>query len=119
MLRDVDRQNKFEPVYVGPYTVDKRMRSGNYLLRDATGDLLDRLVPIDQLKIISREPLPLDAADNIYTLKKIVNHRTRNGVKEYLIDWHGYNERTWEPESNILDNKAVVEYWKKVKEKKK
>ena len=117
MLRDVHRQNKFEPHYVGPYTVAQKMRSGNYLLRDAVGDLLDRLVPIDQLKVISRQPGAVDADENIYQVRRVVNHRIRNGVKEYLIDWLGYDERTWEPEQNILDSGAVSEYWKRVNEK--
>ena len=93
------------------------MRSGNYLLRDAVGDLLDRLVPIDQLKVVSRQPGAVDADENIYQVRRVVNHRIRNGVKEYLIDWLGYDERTWEPEQNILDSGAVSEYWKRVNEK--
>jgi len=116
MLRDVNRQNKFEPLYVGPYTVERKMRNGNYLLRDATGDLLDRIVPIDQLKIISRTPIEDDGDDNIFQVNKIIDHRTHEGVKQYLIDWKGYDEtqRTWEPETNILDQKAVTDYWKRI-----
>ena len=117
MLRDMNRQNKFEPIYIGPYTVEKKMRSGNYLLRDATGDLLDRIVPIDQLKIISRQPGAVSEDENIYQVRRIVNHRIRDGVKECLIDWLGYAERTWEPEDHILDQGAVSEYWKRANEK--
>jgi hypothetical protein len=117
MLRDINRRNKFEPLYIGPYTVEKKMRSGNYLLRDATGDILDRIVPIDQLKIISRQPGPVKEDENIFQVRRIMGHRIRDGVKEYLIDWLGYAERTWEPEDHILDQGAVTEYWKRVKDK--
>jgi hypothetical protein len=74
-------------------------------------------VPIDQLKIISRHPGPLVEDENIYQVRRIINHRIRDGAKEYLIDWLGYNEHTWEPEQNILDQGAVSEYWKRLKEK--
>lgn len=117
MLRDMNRQNKFEPSYVGPYTVEKKMRSGSYLLRDAVGDLLDRIVPIDQLKVISRQPGPEDADENIFQVRRIVDHRSREGAQEYLVDWVGYEERTWEPEQHILDSGAVSEYWKRLKER--
>ena len=118
MLRDVNRQNKFEPHYVGPYTVAQKMRSGNYLLRDAVGDLLDRVVPIDQMKIISRQPGAVGADENIYQVRRVTDHRIRDGVKEYLIDWLGYDEKTWEPEQNMIESPgAISEYWKRVKEK--
>jgi len=79
--------------------------------------LLDRLVPIDQLKVIQREPGPVDAMENIFEVNKIVNHRIRDGAKEYLVDWRGYDERTWEPETNILDERPVIEYWKRLRMK--
>jgi hypothetical protein len=115
MLRDPTRQNKFDPVYLGPYKIEKRMQNGNYLLSDSMGDILERLVPIDQLKVISRDPLPVDADNDIYEVNRIIKHRDTNGVREYLIDWKGYTQRTWEPETHIREPGPVIEYWKRVK----
>ena len=54
MLKDPTRNNKFEPKYVGPYIIVRRARNGAYVLKDTDGDILDRHVPIDQIKIISK-----------------------------------------------------------------
>ena len=42
--------DKFEPPFVGPYTIVRRARNGGYVLRDAVGDILDRHVPSDKLR---------------------------------------------------------------------
>ena len=38
MLIDPERKNKFEPKYIGPYSIVRRTRWGAYQLRDMTGD---------------------------------------------------------------------------------
>jgi hypothetical protein len=112
MLIDPVRQNKFQPKYIGPYSVVRRAQNGAYVLRDATGDILERHVPADQLKIISRSPT---ANDNVYTVRKITSHRGNPGSYEYLVDWKGYSEKTWEPETNMLDHDVVKVYWESKK----
>jgi hypothetical protein len=108
MLVDPVRQNKFEPKYIGPYSVVRRAQNGAYVLRDATGDILDRHVPADQLKVISRSP---KVNDDVYVVRKILNHRGEAGCYEYLVDWKGYSEKTWEPEAHMLDHDVVKVYW--------
>lgn len=114
MIRDPIRTNKFEPKYLGPYTIIRRARNGAYVLKDATGDLLDRHVPVDQIKLISKTTRKLDEENPIYVVKKIVDHRGTPGNYEYLVDWKGYDEsdRTWEAESQFLDQKIIQKYWK-------
>jgi hypothetical protein len=112
MLRDPLRQNKFEPKFVGPYTIVRRTRNGNFVLRDATGDVLDRHVPPDQLKLVSRKARASDLADNVYEVEKIVDHRGPPGSYEFLIKWKGYHETTWEPAASLLDGAFVADYWK-------
>lgn len=38
-----------------------------------------------------------------YVVEKIIDCRIKNGVKEYLLKWIGYDDKdnTWEPESKI------------------
>jgi len=112
MLVDPVRKNKFEPKYIGPYAVVRRAHNGAYVLRDATGDILDRHVPADQLKVISKAAKP---TDDVYVVRKIIKHRGQPGSYEYLIDWKGYSEQTWEPEANLLDVDVVKAYWESIK----
>ena len=112
MLLDPARANKFEPAYVGPYTVIRRTRGGAYVLRDATGDLLDRHVPPDQLKLVSRKARASDLAGNTYEVESIEAHRGQPGAYEYRVKWKHYHERTWEPAASFLDDQIIKKYWK-------
>ena len=107
------RANKFEPKYVGPYHVVRRIRNGAYLLRDpSTGDLLDRHVPPDQLKLVSKKPRASDLRDNQFEVDSILKHRGEPGKYEYYVKWKHYNDRTWEPQASFLDDTVIKNYWK-------
>jgi hypothetical protein len=114
MIKDPTRQNKFEPVYIGPYTVVRRTRGGTYVLKDATGDPLDRSVPADQMKLISRSRRHIDDERPIYEVEEILDHRGTPDAYEYLIHWKGYDnpsDQTWEPATSFLDDSIVRSYW--------
>jgi hypothetical protein len=112
MLIDPRRTDKFQPKYIGPYTIVRRTRNGNYALRDATGELLDRHTPPDQLKLVSRTARPIDLQDNVYEIQSIDKHRGTVGAYEYYVKWKGYRARTWEPAASFLDDKLIKDYWK-------
>ena len=113
MLVDQTRKDKFEPKYVGPYHVIRRSRNGAYVLRDpATGDMLDRHVPPDQLKLVSKKPRPSDLREHLYQVDSILDHRGEPGSYEYLVKWQHYNDRTWEPAAGFLDDTVIRNYWK-------
>jgi transposase InsO family protein len=105
---DPTRNDKFEPKYLGPYTVVRRAHNGAYVLKDGTGDLLDRHVPVDQLKILTRAHAP---ANDEYEIVKLLDHRGTPGNYEFKIQWKGYERPTWEPESNIVDTRCIRDYW--------
>lgn len=101
---------KTEPKYVGPYVVVQRSRNGAYLLKDTDGNLLDRKVPIDQMKKTS----PNLEMETIYQVEKVLDHRERDdGGREFLTKWHGYDEPTWNREEDFLDTQVIQNYWKK------
>ena len=115
MLKDVTRSNKFEPKYVGPYIVLRRSRGGAYVLRDLTGDVLDRRVPGDQLKLVSKKARAKDKDPKavVYVVNKVIDHRGSPGAYEYLVNWSGYSDsdNTWEPATSFLDDAVIKRYW--------
>ena len=115
MMKDPVRQNKFEPTYIGPYTVIRRSRGGAYVLKDATGDLLDRHVPADQMKLIARRRRPIDTDKPLYEVQSIQDHRGSPGSYEYFVHWKGFDlptDNTWEPAVSFLDHRIIESYWR-------
>src|ERR1700686_5187098 len=90
MIIDPVRKDNFEPKYIGPYTIVRRARGGAYVLKDATGDLLDRHVPADKMKLIAKSKRRIDVDTPTYQINKIISHRGNPGHYEYLADWKGY-----------------------------
>ena len=113
MIKDPSRENKFEPKYIGPYTIVRRSRGGAYVLKDATGDILDRHVTADQMKLIARRKRRIDKDQPIYEVQKILKHRGSPGSFEYFVEWKDYNssENSWEPASSFLDDSTIQNYW--------
>jgi hypothetical protein len=111
MLLDQTRKNKWEPKFVGPYHVVRRTRNGNLTLKDETGELLDRNIPPDQLKLVSIKPRESDLTSNVYEVERILAHRGSPGSYEFQIKWKNWRVPTWEPESNLRDLAIVQDYW--------
>jgi hypothetical protein len=84
------------------------------VLRDHTGDIFDRHVPADQLKLVSKQARSVDEQDDVYEVKKIIDHRGEPGSYEYLVDWVGYDadDRTWVKDSSFLDHEVIRRYWR-------
>jgi hypothetical protein len=56
-----------------------------------------------------------------YVVERIVDKRTsKSGKVEYFLKWKGYGEEdnTWEPKENVTCKDMIVDYEKKLKEKK-
>ena len=123
-LVDPVKANKWQPKYLGPYTVVRRAHHGGYVLRDSIGDILDRHVTIDQLKVPSSKKNNLSASspdlaeqevDVEYAVETIRSHRGDNPSNyEFLVKWVGYPEsdNTWEPISNFRDKEVITRYFK-------
>ena len=126
-LVDPVRANKWQPKYLGPYTIARRAHNGGYVLRDSTGDILDRHVPIDQLKVLSskeRQP-DSDEKDSVltdaqhqdvaYAVEAIRDHKGDNPSNyQFLVKWVGYpeSENTWEPTTSFQDKEVITKYFK-------
>jgi hypothetical protein len=114
MLRDPLRQNKFEPKYIGPYSIIRRTRNGNYQLKDGAGDFLERHIPPDQLKLISKKPRKQDTEEQEYVVENIVGHRGQAGAYEYQTKFKGYPVPEWIPAENFVDTACISKYWKAI-----
>jgi hypothetical protein len=112
MLNDPHRTNKFEPRFIGPFSIVRRTRNGNYMVRDNVGDILERMVPPDQLKLVSKKPRASDLENTAYEIERILNHRGEAGAYEYHVKWKNYRTPTWEPAANFLDTRLITDYWK-------
>ena len=77
-----------EPEYVGQYTVERRSPYGPYYLRDETGEMLARAVPLDQMKIIRKPSTGSNSQSNdddnenasYAAVKRILKHKRVKGV---------------------------------------
>jgi hypothetical protein len=117
MVKDVHKTRKTEPHWLGPYQVVEVTKAKTYRLLDTSGVLLNRSVPLDQLKLVS-----LPAKEKIngqkfggqsYAVEKVLDHRGPEGEREYLVKWLGYSsdENTWETESHFDDLEIIRRYW--------
>ncbi len=104
----------------GPYTIVRRTLNGPYLLRDDTGTMYPRLVPVDQMKVVfSHDHIQPhthgeDEEEMVYEIDYIMDHEEEDGQNNYLVKWKGYDkdEATWEPEKNINDPQPIERYFK-------
>jgi transposase InsO family protein len=111
MKQVLPRPRKSEPKWDGPYYVVRRNRGGSYVLRDATGDLLERPSPVSQLRLVSYEAVP--NPDN-FEIDHIVDHRGGEHSREYLIRWKGYAPKfdSWAKHEDINTLGCITEYWR-------
>jgi transposase InsO family protein len=116
-----------EPTYMGQYTIVRRLPTGPYIIKDETGEQLDRPVPLDQMRILfpphTRRPSRNhDTTDNdddndIYAVQDILEHRLVDGHKlQYLVKWKGYTTKhnSWVDASDMLGTDIIHRYFKRV-----
>ena len=116
-IKSPETRPKDESRFIGPYFIVKRTLHGPYVLKDKTGMIYERVVPIDQMKIITMKPHQIDyeADSDLYHMDYIVNDRMKDGRRQYLIKWTGYpnSQNTWEDASAITDRKILKRYQRK------
>jgi transposase InsO family protein len=106
------------PKYLGhKFTVVDRTANGAYSLMDEdTLLLLDRRVPIDQLKVLRgpkfRRPTA-SSDDEAFQVDKILGHKMHGREHMYHVKWKGYttDEATWEPADMFNDEGMIRRYW--------
>jgi hypothetical protein len=95
------RASKNDPPYLGPYTIASRISTTTYQLKDPTGALFPRPVPVDQLKVLQHAErktsaraqalLPPSLPSDQFYVDRLLKHRLRaDGGYEYLVRWVGF-----------------------------
>jgi hypothetical protein len=118
MIKDINRSNKVEPYFVGPYTIVQR-KGNAYTMTDTTGTLLNRTVPIDQMKLIKSSATdetiePAASTGRSWTVQQLVDHRrTASGQTQFRVRWKGFpaSEDTWQIREDFDDEDFVRRYW--------
>jgi hypothetical protein len=99
------------------YYIIKRYLNGPYQVKDRHGNILDRHIPLDQMKVLrlARSYGELEKDDeDIYEVESILDERKTKKRVEFQVKWRGYDELTWEPIEH-LDHcgKALQLYYSK------
>lgn len=70
----------------------------------------------EQLILSEKEPFQVkcEPDEMIYTVENIQSHRINNGSIEYLVDWTGYNECTWEPAGCFESGVCIEQYFNRI-----
>jgi hypothetical protein len=113
---DQNKSKKHEPKFVGPYTIVER-HGNSYQVKDSTGVLMDRYVPLDQMKIVPNvHGLSSESGNGAQSqeVSQILAHRYMDdGKVEFLVRWKGQpeTEDSWEPEQSFEDPQTIQRYW--------
>ncbi|CEP12797.1 hypothetical protein [Parasitella parasitica] len=95
MIKNVNRQNKLDERYEGPYLIHNVPDSGSYTLMDKTGALLSRDIPAHQIVYNAAANLKLTSVDE-------------------FLHWKGFDDpikNTWDPAQNFDSTKYIELYW--------
>ena len=114
----INNNEHTRPMTTPPYMPDiyyvvYRAPSGAYKLRNETGELLDREVPLSQMKLLKSRSIPKLGESDVWLVEKIVNRRGRSPLEaEYRVRWKGYKAKddTWEPAEHIIDKRLLTAY---------
>jgi Chromo (CHRromatin Organisation MOdifier) domain len=86
--------------------MEGRNQRGGVRLVDKLGKLYPGEVPVDKLRMI--EDL---GGEQRWEVKKIHEHRGSEEQREYLVQWKGSSERTWESANNFDEHQCIRDYW--------
>jgi len=109
VILDPHRSRKYAQRYIGPYFITGRVDTGSYTLKDDNGQVLDRSVPVEHIKLAPSVNPPSGSS----TVEKILNHRGRLGNYDYLVQWAGESpsEASWTHQSAFNDTECLRHYW--------
>ena len=113
-------QNKFEPLYTGPFFIYKITENGNYKLKNEKGEIIDESFPRWRLKLAKQVRIPntcisenKEHQKNVKNeIEKIVDHKKIGRSFKYLIKWKNFPtiENEWKKATDIQEKYLINEY---------
>jgi hypothetical protein len=106
--------DKLDYKKLGPFAIKKRISTNNYEL---SLPKTMRNHPIVHISLLEKAPNNAPAEENIevmdeteYEVERILDMRTKNKTRQYLIKWKNYGdeENTWEPMTNLKNCQALL-----------
>ena len=124
------------PMYISPYIVARQNKYGAYILRGETGELLDRSVPLDQIKVRLNPHRPFKHGPAVFApsvqidesskedvethvVDKILSHRFTDTCIEYHVQWKGRSltDSTWMEAGEVIDAAMIDRYFREASAK--
>ncbi|KAI2643813.1 Transposon Tf2-9 polyprotein [Labeo rohita] len=99
---------KLTPRFIGPYKITHRLNPVTFRLQLPASLRIHPVSLLPPVRIIDGGPA--------YTVRRILDSRTRGRGTQYLVDWEGYGpeERSWVPGRFILDPTLIQDYRRRV-----
>ena len=105
---------------LGPYEVEAVISPWAYRLRLPKDLHIHPVQPISRLSKTSEDPLPgqveeappavvVDGVEE-YEVERVEDSRMFRRQLQYLVKWKGYDERSWEPATNVDGLKAIDDF---------
>ncbi len=109
MLKSLKLLPKLNELYMGPYTVHEQTKNKNYILINSKHELLRDSVLLSRIKVIPKEVTD----PTYYNIEKILKDRLKNGIRQFLVKWKGYDSshNSWEPASVFVSPQIIENYW--------
>ena len=111
---------KLGPRYLGPYKVKKRINPVCYQLHLPPSLKIPNCFHVSLLKpaVFNRfspknlPPTPVSGTSDVFSVQEILASKLVRGRRYFLVDWEGCGpeERSWEPEENILDRNLILRF---------
>ena len=101
---------KLEEEWLGPFKIVDQVPGGQYRLANSDGELLDRTVPLQKLRL-GKE---MAKASSVWQVDRIVDHEATETGRRFLVRWAGYSDDkdSWVNEDDFVDGgKSVDEYF--------
>lgn len=93
LIKDLQRSSKWEPIFIGPYIIIEVSTHG-YKLMDGTGEILNRIVPMEQIKLTKLKELEPE-----YVVDEILQDQFDGEIYQYMVKW----KNSWIAEE-LVDN---------------
>ena len=110
-------KGKLENRYRGRFWIVDRTKMGNYIIKNAKGEILKEQFALNKLKPINIDDSELSKES--YEIEEIIDSRNNKGKLQFLVKWKNYSdeENEWIGEEMFDTVEIIDEYFKRIHRK--